>query len=112
MDVSALVTSAMSMQPGSSGAALGNAHTPAAQRKAVAGQFEAILVRQFLSGSIGAMLGGDDSAAGNVYGYMLTDALSQKLSQGAGIGLSKMIENQLTPRGTPPADPSAPTPSA
>jgi len=78
----------------------------AAQRKKVAGQFEAILVRQLLSKSVGSMLGGDD-VAGSVYGDMMTDTLAQNLTAGPGLGLGRIIEQQLTPRGpaaaaTPP----------
>ena len=85
---------------------------PAEQRAAVAGQFEAILLRQFLQDSIGSMLGdkgsggGGGGAGGSVYGYMLTDTLADKLSQGKGMGLASMIAKQLTPRGAP-ADPAA-----
>ncbi len=92
--------------------ALRNAHTPAAQRKAVAGQFEAIMLRQMLSGSIGSMLGGEDSPSGSIYGYLLTDVFAQKLAQGGGMGLSKMIEKQLTPAHAPAEDPPAQPPSA
>jgi len=69
----------------------------AAQRKKVANQFEAILVRQMLSKSVGSMLGGDD-VAGSVYGDMMTDALAQNLTAGQGLGLGRMIEQQLAPR--------------
>lgn len=74
---------------------------PAEQRAAVASQFEAILLRQFLQESIGSMMGGGDNASGNVYGYMLTDTFAQKLSEGRGMGLGPMIAQQLAPRGTP-----------
>jgi Rod binding domain-containing protein len=70
----------------------------AAQRKKVAGQFEAILVRQMLSKSVGSMLGGDD-VAGSVYGDMMTDALAQNLTSGPGLGLGRIIEQQLAPHG-------------
>ncbi len=73
--------------------------SPAEQRKAVAGQFEAIMLRQMLSQSVGQMMGGEDSPAGSTYGYMLTDAFAQKLSQGGGMGLGSVIERQLTPAG-------------
>ena len=99
MNLSA-IDSTMATMPGVLGQSTRTASTPEAQRKAAAGQFEAILLRQFLSESVGAMMGGDKSAQGSVYGYMLTDVLSQKLSQGAGMGLGKIIEQQLTPRGT------------
>ena len=73
--------------------------SPAQQRKAVASQFEAIMLRQMLSQSVGSMLGGEDSPTGSTYGYLLTDAFAQKLAQGGGMGLGKVIERQLTPAG-------------
>ncbi len=74
---------------------------PAEQRAAVASQFEAILLRQFLQDSIGSMMGGGDNPSGNVYGYMLTDTFAQKLSEGRGMGLAPMIAQQLAPRSAP-----------
>jgi Rod binding domain-containing protein len=68
----------------------------AADRKKAAGQFEAILVRQLLSKSVGSMMGSDD-VAGSVYGDMMTDAIAQNLTAGQGLGLGRMIEKQLTP---------------
>lgn len=69
------------------------------QVKAAAGQFEAILVRQFLEKSVGNLLGGESGGPGaSVYGYMLTDTLASQLTAGGGLGLSKMLERQLTPR--------------
>ena len=73
--------------------------TPEAQRRQVAAQFEAILVRQLLGKSVGSMLGGDDSVSGSVYGDMMTDVLARKLTDGGGLGLGRLIERQLTPRG-------------
>lgn len=75
--------------------------SPADQRKAVASQFEAILLRQFLQDSVGSMMGGggDKGGGGSVYSYMLTDTLADKLSQGRGMGIAPMIAKQLTPRG-------------
>jgi Rod binding domain-containing protein len=76
---------------------------PAEQRSVVAGQFEAILLRQFLQESIGSMMGGGKDSGGGgggVYSYMLTDTLAEKLSQGRGMGLAPMIAKQLTPRGS------------
>lgn len=91
-------------------AAVRNA-TPAAQRAAVAAQFEAILVRQLLGKTMNSMLGGAESgAAGSVYGDMLADTMSQQLTAGPGLGLSRFIEQQLTPRGTPAS--STPPPDA
>ena len=79
-----------------SGKALRNA-SPAEQRKEVAAQFEAILVRQLLGPTMTSMLG-KDGAASNVYGDMLTDTFAQQLTRGGGFGLSQMLQKQLTPR--------------
>ncbi len=69
---------------------------PAAdQRKVVAQQFEAILLRQFLAPVLESMPG-DKSG---VYGYMLTDAFAQQLSAGSGLGLGRLMETQLSPPG-------------
>jgi Rod binding domain-containing protein len=71
-----------------------------AQRKKAAAQFEAILVRQLLSQSVGSMLGGTGHTSGMIYGDMMTDVLAQKLTAGQGLGLGRMIEKQLAPPGT------------
>jgi Rod binding domain-containing protein len=83
------------------GAADRRSPNTAAERKKVAAQFEAVLVRQLLSQSVGSMLGGGDAVSGTVYGDMMTDALAQKLTAGPGLGLARFIEKQLTPRGAP-----------
>lgn len=81
------------------------------QVKAVAGQFEAILLRQFLQDSVSKIMGGEESGpSGNVYGYMLTDVLASKLSEGGGLGLAKVIQKQLTPRTAHSAGAQNPTP--
>jgi Rod binding domain-containing protein len=74
-----------------------------AQRKKAAAQFEAIFVRQLLGKSVGSMLGGTEHTTGMVYGDLMTDVLAQNLTAGQGLGLSRMIEKQLTPPGTPAA---------
>ena len=77
--------------------------SPAEQRATVASQFEAILLRQFLQDSVGSMMGaGSGGASGNVYGYMLTDSLAQKLSEGRGMGFAALIARQLAPRSPAP----------
>lgn len=70
----------------------------AEQAKAAAAQFEAILLRQFLNESVGSLLGGGKGPEGNVYGYLLTDTLAQSLTDNGGMGLGKVIEQQLSPR--------------
>jgi Rod binding domain-containing protein len=71
------------------------------QVAAAAGQFEAILMRQFLQESVGKIMGGHDGGSqGGVYGYMLTDVLASKLAEGGGLGLSRMLQQQLSPNQT------------
>jgi flagellar protein FlgJ len=82
------------------GAAAG---TSAADRRKAAAQFEAILVRQLLSQSVGSMMGGTGHTAGLMYGDMMTDVLAQKISSGRGLGLAEMINKQLTPKPVGPA---------
>lgn len=98
MDVSALAALA-GPTGGSLSSELRAAHTPAQQRKVVAGQFEAIMMREMLGKSVGEMMGGDDTPAGSIYGYLISDTLSQKLAEGGGMGLAGVIEQQLTPAG-------------
>lgn len=69
------------------------------QVAAAAGQFEAILLRQFLQESVGKIMGGKESGAqGGVYGYMLTDVLASKMTEAGGLGLSRVLQQQLSPR--------------
>lgn len=104
MDISAVTSvSSSPAAPLSSAGAGSPASVTAAQRKKAAAQFEAILVRQLLSQSVGSMLGGSGHTTGMIYGDMMTDALAQKLTAGQGLGLGRMIEQQLTPRGAPAA---------
>lgn len=73
---------------------------PADQRKAVAAQFEAILVRQLLGKTMTSLLGGSQGGvSGSVYGDMLADTISQQLAAGQGLGLGRFLEQQLTPQG-------------
>jgi Rod binding domain-containing protein len=109
MNVAAIASSSVA-QPPLHGAAL-RAAPPEVQRRQVAAQFEAILVRQLLGKSVASMLGGASDTAGSVYGDMLTDSLAQNLTAGQGLGLGRMIERQLTPRGLPAAGAPLPSPS-
>jgi len=93
-------------------ASLRNA-SPAEQGRAVAAQFEAILVRQLLGKTMSSMLGGEGNVSGSVYGDMMADTLSQQLTAGPGLGLGRFLERQLTPSGALAADESpssSPTP--
>ena len=75
-------------------------------------QFEAILVRQMIGPAIepmmtGGSLGGKEdsgSGGGGVYAYMLTDVLSNSITQGGGLGLSAVISRQLSPAHAPAAE--------
>lgn len=82
------------------GAAL-HAASPAAQRAAVATQFEAILVRQLLGPVLTKLLNQGEGPAAGVYGDLLTDALANQLTAGPGLGLGRVIERQLEPRARP-----------
>jgi Rod binding domain-containing protein len=66
-------------------------------------QFEAIILRQLLQPVVDPMMGGgggDGGGAGaGVYSYLVTDVLAGSLSEGGGLGLSHILQNQLTPKG-------------
>jgi flagellar protein FlgJ len=91
----ALASVAASQSPGASA---GEGQVTAAQRHKAAQQFEAILVRQLLSQSVGSMMGGTGHTAGLMYGDLMTNVLAENLTAGKGLGLGGMIEKQLTPR--------------
>src|SRR5512142_1602945 len=77
------------------------------QVKAVAGQFEAIMLRQFLQDSVNGLMGGDSGGTGGgVYGYFLTDVLATKLADAGGLGLGRMLRQQLTPHGAAASAPA------
>ena len=63
-------------------------------------QFEAVLLRQFLSESQKPTIKSeftDDSNTAGIYQDMITNQLADSLSRGGGIGLAKTFERQLTP---------------
>jgi flagellar protein FlgJ len=81
-----------------SGKAAGLKNLPQAdQIKAAAGQFEAIILRQLLQDSMSKLAGGEQSGGG-MYSYMMTDVMANKLTEGGGLGLAKVFEQQLAPR--------------
>jgi Rod binding domain-containing protein len=84
------------------------------QIKSVAGQFESILLRQFLQDSVSKIMGGESGGSGgtggSMYGFMLTDVLASKLSEGGGMGLSSVIQKQLSPRTAAHTGAQKPTP--
>src|SRR5580658_10003067 len=63
-------------------------------------QFEAILLRQFLSESQKPVITSeftDSSNAAGIYQDMITNQLADSLSRNGGIGLAKTFERQLAP---------------
>jgi flagellar protein FlgJ len=79
-------------------------------------QFEAILLRQFLTPAIQPMMGGNSvdgsdgsdggeggsgGEAGGVYSFLLTDVLANAMSQGGGLGLAGILKRQFTKNTTP-----------
>ena len=105
----------MDVSPVSS--SVGIAHTPTLPHdrsrpttpeevKKVAAQFEAILVRQFLKPAIEPLMSGGVGGAGGagsvggggggIYGYLLTDVLSDSLSSSGRFGFAQLLEKQLT----------------
>ena len=98
------------------GTAPSSAPPSAPQIRAAARQFEAIILRQLLTPAIEPLmshgLAGDsagNAGGGGVYGYLVTDVLANSLSQGGGLGLSRMLEKQLTPKGAASAAQAAAT---
>jgi flagellar protein FlgJ len=71
-------------------------------------QFEAILLRQFLSESEKPVISSgltDDSSSSGIYQDMITNQLADSLSRNGGIGLAKTFERQLTQPGQMTATP-------
>jgi peptidoglycan hydrolase FlgJ len=62
-------------------------------------QFEAVLLRQILSEAQKPMLGGDEessSAVNGIYKDMTTNAMADAISRSGEVGLSSMLEAQLS----------------
>ena len=97
---------AFATETGSASAPASAQPTPT-QVKAAAQQFEAIILRQLLTPAIEPLmshgLGGDSKGpgggGGGIYGYLVTDVLANSLSQGGGLGLSRILEKQFTSKG-------------
>ena len=65
-------------------------------------QFEAILLRQFLSEAQKPVFKSeytDDSSEAGIYQDMVTNQLADKLARSGGIGLAQTFQHQLTHRG-------------
>ncbi|WP_031404995.1 glucosaminidase domain-containing protein [Thiomonas sp. FB-Cd] len=92
-----------------SAAAKANPRNPAAI-KAVAQQFEALLVQQMLAAMSATSLGPDmlGGTAGPMFKSLFNQQIATTISQGQGIGLASFIAKELATRyGGKPHDPSA-----
>jgi len=62
-------------------------------------QFESTLVRQYLNEAMKPLISGclnEDSVAQDIYRGYFTDVMAQSLSQGKGIGISSVLQSQLS----------------
>ena len=108
-DARRLLASEMS-QAGQTNSAASAEQGSTAERAKQAGvaakQFEAIILRQMLTPAIEPLMtngiDGNKSggSGGGVYSYLLTDVMANCLSQGGGMGLSKILQQQLMPKGS------------
>lgn len=72
-------------------------------------QFEAMLLRQFLSESQKPVINSsftDNSNTAGIYQDMITNQLADSLSRSGGIGLAKSFERQLSPHATQTSGPN------
>ncbi|MGF1483037.1 MAG: hypothetical protein ACFBZ8_01600 [Opitutales bacterium] len=69
-----------------------------AQQAEAARQFEAVMLRQIAREAFEPLFSGSmgSGSGGAVYEYFLTDAIAQGLSQGGGLGLTSVLQQQLT----------------
>jgi Rod binding domain-containing protein len=75
----------------------------------VSKQFEAILLRQFLSESQKPVIQSsftDNSTAAGIYQDFITNQMADSLSKSGGIGLAKTFEHQLTHHNHTPTSPT------
>jgi peptidoglycan hydrolase FlgJ len=88
------IAPSMLQSPALDTAGIGTAKDDPAKLAKASRQFESILVRQFLSESMKPLL--ESGPSGQVYGYLLTDSLAESISKGGGLGLSHVLQTQLT----------------
>ena len=65
---------------------------------AVSGQFEALLVKQYLKQALKPMFKGifdETGGASGMYRHLFTDALAESIAQGGGFGVSTMLQMHL-----------------
>ena len=75
-------------------AQVGTVHPPVPKAAEAAQQFEGILLRQFLSESMKPLLQGGEG--GQIYGYLLTDTLTNSMVKAGGLGLSSILQAQFS----------------
>ena len=65
---------------------------------AVSGQFESLLVKQYLKQALKPMFKGifnESGGASGMYRHMFTDAMAESIAQGGGFGISSMLQMHL-----------------
>ena len=65
---------------------------------AVSGQFEALLVKQYLKQALKPMFKGifdETGGASGMYRHLFTDALAESIAQGGGFGVSTILQMHL-----------------
>ena len=66
--------------------------------EAVSGQFESLLVKQYLKQALKPMFKGifnENGGASGMYRHMFTDAMAESIAQGGGFGISSMLQMHL-----------------
>ena len=65
---------------------------------AVSGQFEAVLVKQYLKEALKPLFKGvmdESGGAFRMYRHFYTDAIAESIARGGGFGISTMLQTQL-----------------
>ena len=65
---------------------------------AVSGQFESLLVKQYLKQALKPMFKGifnENGGASGMYRHMFTDAMAESIAQGGGFGISSLLQMHL-----------------
>ena len=65
---------------------------------AVSGQFESLLVKQYLKQALEPMFKGildESDGASGMYRHLFTDALAESIAKGGGFGISTMLQMHL-----------------
>ena len=75
-------------------------HLATAASKEVTTQFEALLLRQYLKDALKPIFGGgflkETGGAHDMYRYFFTDAIAEGVARGGGLGLSSVLQQQIT----------------